>query len=638
MSSSASSNVPKHATHRYHTTLIAVGLAVLVLGVTALVGAVGAPISTLLVPPFLAMAFGTSLVVLGIVGRRAGAGVQLVNTSFDLIARGRLADAEKTLDEVDTTNPTPLIQCVSAIQRGLIATRRGDAQTGIEHLDRAIATKVRVLYRHAVRVQTINALGIRAFLRAVTGDREGARADAQALRESPDALPQALARAALAEAICLEKEGDRDALRKHLVEHHDLLFDATDRRERAIVRAFERMLETTATSVYRKGAKLDLHGDEPPLVDWVAQLVPAAAPFIETPAAKNVTNDLPAAVASDQGKQAVTNARKSAAKQTQTGSSAWTLILVVWGALVAGMAGIWRFLGPPDANTARAEEFEGWNPDALMGALVGLLVLVLGGLIGRGVWMTMQAKRESQKLFGALNLSAQGKLEASKGILTQLSSSRFALVKAQAHLALAYIAERRADLSAALEQCDQGIASLSRYIMQISASDILLPDLMSERAFVLTAMDRHDEAEAELAQLPPAYPYRSRALLRVRLVSHVRRGDLAAAAKLAAETNLDLPLAARDELLADVVRATNKPESLGAGELPRIRRQLRTIDALRPWLTAVAPNALVALERLDDDAHLRRDESTADVAELEAEAETEAAREEAALRRAARTI
>src|SRR5689334_9870623 len=141
MSSSASSNAPRHAAHRYHTGLLAAGLAMLGIGVFGFSNLADAHRYADQVVPFLCVFLGISLVGLGTVGRRTGAGVQLVNSSFDLIARGRLADAEKTLDEADKTNNTPLIRCVSAIQRGLIAMRRGDAKTGLEHLDRAIAMK-----------------------------------------------------------------------------------------------------------------------------------------------------------------------------------------------------------------------------------------------------------------------------------------------------------------------------------------------------------------------------------------------------------------------------------------------------------------------------------------------------------------
>ncbi len=641
MSSSASSNVPRHATHRYYTTLIAVGLALMVIGLFGIPNMLASESVLSMTLPLSAMIIGVMLSALGFVGRKSGTGVQLVNSSFDLIARGRLADAEKLLDEADKTNRTPLIQCVAIIQRGLIAMRRGDAKTGLGHLDRAIEMKAGILYRQSVRVQTVNALGIRAFLRAATGDREGARADAKALRESPDALPQALARAALAEAICIEREGDRDALRKHLAEHRDLLFDVTDRRERAIVRAFQRLLETTATSVYRKGAKLDLHGDDPPLADWVAQLVPAAAPFVEAPRPQNPTNDLAVTVASEDAKKAVTNARKNAEKQATKPRSLRKSVLVLWVVLLGLFVGVWKTLIPDqytDDGTGLPPKAE-WDWNSILAGLAATYVIIFAAAAAGRVAARIRANRQTREIFAALNLSAQGKLDEANAALTALAGSPFALVKAQAFLALASIAERRADLAGALDHCDRGIASLSRYVLRISASDILLPDLMSQRAFVLAATDRYDEAEAELASLPPAYPYRSRALLRVRLVSLVRRGDLDAAAKLASETNLDLPLTARDELLADGVCAAVKPESVGAGEVPRIRRELRTVDALRPWLAAVAPAALEAIERINDETvPTRNDVNDDQAAESEAHAEAEAAREEPSLHRAARTL
>lgn len=637
----SASETPQHATHRYHTALMVVGSIMLALGGLVALATHSNPTVFEACVGVCSLLFGGSLLGLGWHGRHFGAGVQVANISFDLIARGRLLEAEKRLDSLDSKSKTPLIQCVASIQRALIAMRRGDADTGLRFLDQAIATKPGIFYRSSVRVQTVNALGIRSFLRAVTGDREGARADAKALREGPEALPQALARAALAEAICLEKEGDREALRRHIETNHDLLFDVTDRRERAIVRAFQRMLETSTTSVYRKPAKLDMHGDDPPLADWVAQLVPSAAPFVETISAKNITNELPAPIASAEGKKAVAEARKITGKEDQSKRLRKLGALALWSVLLGCLLAVWKNYFDPslvyiDDEMGR-DKVAPWTWDDWLPILGGIYLLTLGALGGRRVWQSLQAKRELNEVVVAMNLSAQGKLEVAEEQLTPLASSPYAFVKAQARLALAQIAERRADLATALDHCDKGIACLSQYVLRISASDILLPDLMSQRAFVLAAMDRHDEAEAELEGLPPAYPYKSRSLLRVRLVSFVRRGDLDAAAKLAAETNLDLPLTARDELLADAVRMAADPGSLGAGELPRIRRELRTVASLRPWLAAVAPTALAAIEKATDDASTTADDRD-EAAEEEARALDEAAREEAVLRRAQSTV
>jgi hypothetical protein len=634
-------STPQHAAHRYHTVLMIVGAVMLSLCGLLVLGIQSNPKLYEIVVAVLSFLFGGALLSLGWRGRQLGNGVQTVNISFDLIARGHLVEAEKRLDSIDAATASSLIECVATIQRGLIALRRGDAATGLKHLDHAVAVKPGLLYRASVRVQTVNALGIRAFLRAVTGDRDGARADAKALHESPEALPQSLARAALAEAICLEKEGDRYALRRHLQTHHDLLFDVTDRRERAIVRAFQRMLETTATSVYRQGAKLDMQGDDPPLVDWIAQLVPSAAPFVEAKLPQNVTNELPPPVATEDGKKAVSEARKIAGKEVQPNRTRQLGAVALWGVLVGSFIAIWRlYIDPPLAyieDEMGHDMVAPWSLSDWLPILGATYLATLGALLGRRVWHSFRAKQETRDVVAAMNLCAQGKLDAAQQSLTPLAASQYAFVKAQAHLALAQIFERRADLSAALDHCDRGIGSLSRYVLRISASDILLPDLMAQRAFVLAAMDRYDEAEAELEALPQAYPYRSRALLRVRLVSLVRRGDLDGAARLAAETDLDLPLTARDELLADGVRVAVHPGALGAGELPRIRRELRTVTSLRPWLASVAPKALEAIERAADEVPSPSTDDRDQAAEAEARAEDEAAREEVALRRAQAT-
>jgi len=395
------------------------------------------------------------------------------------------------------------------------------------------------------------------------------------------------------------------------------------------------MLEATATSVYRKGAKLDTSGEEPPLVDWVAQLVPAAASFVEAKPIQDTAADLPSVVASESGKKAVADARKSAEKTAKKGSSLSKRVLLVWAVCLGLFSVIWEALSPSGSSDEPWDEYdsEPFDPQLIVNILAVAATLTLAAAFGRRIRLILRGRRESRELFAALNLSAQGKLQAATEALTKLAASRFPLVKAQAHLALASIAERQADLTKSLEHCDKGIACLSQYVVRISASDILLPDLTSQRAFVLAAMDRHDEAEAELAALAPAYPFRSRALLRVRLVSLARRGDLEGAAKLASEASLDLPLTARDELLADGVCAAAKPDALGAGELLRIRRELRTVDIQRRWLETIAPSALEAIEKVTDDMPVRADEHAA---EVEALAEAEAARDDASPMRVAR--
>src|SRR5262249_50695898 len=64
-----------------------------------------------------------------------------------------------------------------------------------------------------------------------------------------------------------------------------LLLEATDPRERAIVRGLQRLVRAPATSVYRKQPappKTARDAEEPALMDWVLAVAPDVAPFVKT--------------------------------------------------------------------------------------------------------------------------------------------------------------------------------------------------------------------------------------------------------------------------------------------------------------------------------------------------------------------
>jgi tetratricopeptide (TPR) repeat protein len=227
--------------------------------------------------------------------------------------------------------------------------------------------------------------------------------------------------------------------------------------------------------------------------------------------------------------------------------------------------------------------------------LVAVFVGVLGTVIAR-------QRRQTRKLAAANQLLGKGDLEGAERGFAPLAASPLDLTAAQAHLAMSTIAARRAELERALGHCDQAIGRLSRYASRVAASDILLPELHAQRAFVLAVLGRHDEASAELDPLAsrfPAYPYLARATFRVRLAQLVAKGDLARAARLVDDSPDDLPLAARDETLRDAVRAAVRPEAAGPGEVERIKDELRTDASLHRWMRAVAPRVLDVLENAD---------------------------------------
>lgn len=561
--------------------------------------------------------------VVGGFQRTAADAIPLLNTAHNAALEGRVADAERALDEAEQRFHAPFILRVIDLQRAGIALRRAELEVARARLDTAVARPVGLLTRAEDRVKVGAARAMRALVLAMMRDAEGARADIEIVRADPLAPAESLARAAVAEAMLIERAGDRDALAAHLDRERRLLFDHTAPRERAVMRAYQRMLAAPRNSVYRRAAEPDREeerSDEPRVADWVAKVAPAAAPFARSrraPAAEGAPPEVAPAplppglvrVAEDRLQGKGTSAGPKAGK-----------VLALWVALVAAFGGVWALLsGDPEGRA----DLEAVLPSVPVG--VGLLV---SGILGLAlVAMALLVRRNlriTRRLSAALGLLARGREEEAEAELLSISKAPFPLVAAQACRELARLSERRADFAEALARCDRGIAAATSQPGTLAVAAVMvLPDLVAERALLLAATDLHDKARAEMTVLEgsfPAYPFHAVAELRVALVSRARRGELAAAARVAEAHREDVPLPERDETLADLVRAAVSPASAGAGELPRLARDLRRDPHLRAWIDAVAPDLLARF-------HHAREGSAEDLRDLEAEREQEAAEE-----------
>ena len=208
---------------------------------------------------------------------------RVLNSAFNLIGQGKLRDASEVLDAVEAKIKEPWAQRLVAIQRAIIAIRRGDMPAAARALDAAIEQPVESFARENAAYQLEGAHALRAFVRASLAQPDGARADIAAVMLHP-ASEDALARVALAEALLLEQAGKREELRLLLSEKGTLLLEHTHPRERAIVRAFQRMVRSDRSSVYRRAeARRDKEeGEEPTLADWVAKVAPGAASFVRS--------------------------------------------------------------------------------------------------------------------------------------------------------------------------------------------------------------------------------------------------------------------------------------------------------------------------------------------------------------------
>jgi hypothetical protein len=299
-------------------------------------------------------------------------------------------------------------------------------------------------------------------------------------------------------------------------------------------------------------------------------------------------------------------------------------LLAVWVLLVVALVSLVSLVGGPSGGGVPPAEMPfGVSLTDLAGLFGVFFILLFAALFGRNVMVLRRAARLVARASAKL---ARGDADGAVAEVSPLCKSRLSYPAAQAYLVLASAAERRTEIGAALTHADAGLGRLVTRAMREASADLLLPELVAIRAFALAASDRHDEASAELEALPPSYLYLDRSVLRVRLVQLVRRGDLAAAARLVEKSPPDLSLSRRDELLADVVRAAVSPERVGGVEVARIKEELRSYPEGRRWLEVVAPGALDAFQRA---AHAGSDEARAsrshddERAEREAEAEEE---------------
>lgn len=549
-----------------------------------------------------------------------------LNAAFNLIGLGRLREAAVVLHILEQHVDEPWALRLADIQRATIALRRGEMEPAEISLSSAIARPVEGYARDNAAYQIEGAYALRAFVRAALGKHEEARADIARV-ESGGPSDDARARVALAEAMILEQQGKREELRMLLAEKSGLLLEHTHPRERAIVRAYQRMVRADRSSVYRRAEvrREKAEGEEPMLTDWVAKVAPGAAEFVRSPRPAEQVARIAPGDAVAQPSEAAVRANIEAKKPARKGSLA-RVILGIAGAVVgvaavgaiAGLIGSSEGLGAP-----------GVSPDAVASAGAGAMSFVFFGLVVMlpVVYVVAKAlkwlgRRRAEK---AVRQGAKGGAKSAppgEEQLRALTDSPSPVVAAQAWLLLADRAERRADFPAALAAATSGLARLSDPRDRVAA-DIVYPDLLSLRAFALAACGRHQESNAELATLGPSYPHYSRAVFRARLLMLARSGDFRGAARWVEAGEADLPLSVREELLADLVRAAVSPEQAGAGEIQRLKDELAASPEAKTWIRVAAPGLLEAFEgatvtdvrlRIDptpDHDHLAEEEAAA---------------------------
>ena len=255
-------------------------------------------------------------------------------------------------------------------------------------------------------------------------------------------------------------------------------------------------------------------------------------------------------------------------------------VLALWVLLIVMFLSIWQFMSPatpsPHAHVAYATA-----PPALPSPYV--VLAVFAGVMGVTIAFS---RRGLRRLAAASRLLAHNDLGPAEEAFRAIAKSRTPGYAAQAEGVLTGIAIRRGRFADALVLVERAIGRVAK---SPAFSDHLVPELLARRAYILAALDRSDEALAELATLAAAHPTFAQltfARLLTRTMVAVRRGDIAAASALASQRSPDFGLSLYDELLVDVLTTTTEPRPPKV-EVERLRGELNADPELRAWLQLV---------------------------------------------------
>src|SRR5262249_17069222 len=147
------------------------------------------------------------------------------------------------------------------------------------------------------------------------------------------------------EAVLLSRADDRDALAHLLSRDRMLLLEFTAPRERALVRALQRMLRARPTSAYREPAKreeMDANG-EPALASWIATVAPQAAAF-GPPAGRKRASAERVGLENEPNPESVARVETAQARVHRRHTR--RTLMLVWLLLIVTFVAIWQFMQP----------------------------------------------------------------------------------------------------------------------------------------------------------------------------------------------------------------------------------------------------------------------------------------------------
>lgn len=498
----------------------------------------------------------------------------------ECLRAGDLDGADRALDAIPTR--LTVYRRLVASCRSTVSFLRGDLLKASQQIEAAIGGR-RGLYPYTSRQNELSATAIRSVIRALSGDKDGARTDIETVRAASPDDAQAVAHVALSEALVAASAGDGARLRAVLFERRVAFRDLPTNQEKALVRALQATLEGAAHSVYRRPSDNTSPADsaDRPLSAWAAKVAPSLAPFVsELHRASE-----PIALGAPPGAALSTVQR---ARVVPPGQGAKKR-LAVWVVLIVAFLGVWQFasLSSPFAS-------------ALAMSLPVLVVVALLGWLG---FTMRRANREHENLRRSAALLGADDFDGARRLLESLGKSTAVRTAVVARLLLARIARDESRFEDALVEVDAALGRLARAEVDATPNESraagpvtiavyaqMHNSIIAQRAPLLALLGRQEEALAEASLLVPMTPS---VALRVQLFDLVRRGEVDLAATLVKE-HLDIELDLNTEALTRLLVAGTEGDDKA---IERARATIAQDRRLEGWIHRVAPALLATVAR-----------------------------------------
>ncbi len=505
--------------------------------------------------------------------------VQINNTAYQHLAKGEHAEAEELLKSID--NPPPYLRCAIEGQLALLAMARGDLASVKVHANNTLAQPVRFMSRSHQSMQRASAYSLLALCAAFDKNQTDVESNVLAACKIKSAMPETIARTAVAECVLAWQQGDRETLATLLQAKARAIRFASPR-ERVLVRTMHRYMAIDGSSVYREPAERD--EDDAVGLAWINAIAPGAATYAPVTSFKSRATMRAAletlhraALPAPERIRGMSNVQKAALGMLVVAIAPTPFLFILQVAVPDGTRG--SVAGSAIADVALVV------PAMLLIGFVAVLCL----LGSRQIRMLAALPR-------AIRMRIENESSQAIAALRPLSESQVVAVYPPASLHLADELEMQGAWVDAVETTTKAIYRVAKQeLARNTFADIVLPELIRKRSFLSAVGNHLDDALADLALLRrdfPTYPYLPIAEFETDLVTLIRRGDLDQAKALVMARTLDLGIRPNVQLLCDWVLAKT-------GELSR--RDVRLLQAetdrepgALQWLNVVAPGLATA--------------------------------------------